>query len=131
MIILLINRFTPETPTETDLFNAIITRTGRSAKKYELTKKLCRQFVDNHAKRADVTYESFSVDRPECHMNEADHAKFASIMESVPQTSGLHLKYKVEGGIVRYIDTNNPVKSNSQVMIPVFMHENKEKVNYT
>lgn len=116
-------------PSECDTFN-IIGATARKhpdPNKYHLTKILCNQFIHNHSKRITVTYENFPIENSICHMNGHDQGKFALIMESMPQSSIKYAKYKVEGGLVRFKTTNNPVHSNWDVLQAVYFHESQQR----
>lgn len=116
-------------PSECDTFNVIgaSIRKHPDPNKFHLTRILCNQFIHNHSKSIIVTYENFPLENLICHMNNHDQEKFASIMRSMPQTSVMYAKYKIEGGLVRFRTTNNPVHSNWDVVQAVYFHESQQR----
>jgi len=64
---------------ETDRMNHLIAKVRNNPDKYDITKTLCQQYIDNHAKRGNLLYNEFPADKPNCHMNSSQIEKFASI----------------------------------------------------
>lgn len=115
---------------ETDTFNNVLAlvRNSPNPDDYHLTRKFGNQFIHNHAKKVNVSYDDFPVEKPYCHMSNDDHEKFKSMFESVPGFSGLHLKYELQGRLVCYKNTNNTVHSNLDIFLLVHAQETKAAV---
>jgi len=107
----------PTIPNETDEMNRLMgnMRREKDPSKYELTPLLCQQFITNHARRELIPHDQFPVEKPNCHMSSVQVEKFARIWESLPWTCGADA-YIVHGGLVRYRENNEPVRSNSYIV---------------
>jgi hypothetical protein len=108
----------PTFPKETDDINRFMANVRRHPNKYVLTPILCQQFVSNHAKGTEVPHNQFPAESswPGSHMTPDHIAQFAAIWSGLPWTIGAHVDYKVEGGMVRYRDTNEPARSNAFIV---------------
>lgn len=102
---------------ETDEVNWLMANMRKQVKpnNYELTPIFCQQFIVNHAKKEEVSHDKFPTSVHNCHMNPVQVAKFATIWNSLPSTCGAHI-YVVQGGLVRYKETNEPVRANAFII---------------
>jgi len=120
----------PELPpanlTAADHFNQIAARARNNPDKLEITSKLCHQHIDNHALKADVAHDKFPLNKPNCHMDNTQITKFASIVNSFPWTCGAHNTYKVKGGVVCYRDTNQSACADLSIIQWVAMYEGSD-----
>lgn len=114
--------------TETDKVNYILAKIRENPDQYDITKKLCNQFIRNHAKRENIRYHEFPFDQPECHMDNARIEKLASMISCIPWTSAIAGTFKVEDGLVCNKFTNEPVKSNAWLINIVASHEEGHRV---
>jgi hypothetical protein len=47
--------------------------------KFEISRKLCQQYIDNHAKSSNLAHNEFSPDKPHCFMTSDNLAKLSSM----------------------------------------------------
>lgn len=91
--------------------------------KFPLSRKLGNQHIDNHSKNGQVSYNNFTVENTRCHMTTSDLQTMAAIWRALPPTSGLHIKYEVNNGLICHKGTNNPVLAGPDIIQPVMLYE--------
>ena len=107
----------PEVPeTDTDKINRFKGDVKKEPNKYEITPILLNQFVVNHSRRTEVTHNEFPADMSGCHMNSAQVQKFASIVNSMPWTCYIHVRYTAEAGLVCFKSNNLPVHAHPGII---------------
>lgn len=120
----------PELPaanlTVADQMNQIAAAARCEPDKYVITKKLCQQYITNHAQQAETPHDEFTPLKPNCHMDETHIARFSSIVTSIPWTHVVHDNYKVERGVVCYKDTSLSVRAEFSIIRWIALYEGSE-----
>lgn len=114
--------------TDHDRINDYMADARSDPNKYEITGKLCQQFITNHARMGvpDVPHDQFPVETPNCHMDNTQINKFASILSSFPWTCPAHGLYQVQGGRVCYINNNQPVIADYRIIAWIATYEGSD-----